>query len=214
MSEFDPLWLEKGHHWDLHCERRPAPDNAGSFTGGGWKLVWHITVSRWEAVDQMADVVLEKRAEPHFVIGGRRGVVHPVVIQLLPLNVAGRSLVHSQSPQTNRANAIQVEICAEPNLASAISNNSPRADIVSNWGDSRYAALANLAVLVSHRVDIPMTVPRSFKNARRFGASAFVDVAGHTGHMHAPLANEHSDPTTAFRGDKLLKFMKQAPNQL
>jgi hypothetical protein len=204
---FDPLWLEEGHHYDLHCEKRPST-GAGDFTGGGWKLCWHITVSLWMAVDSMANVLVAKGAEPHFVIGGRAGFKHPVVIQLLPLNEAGRSLRHTQVPETNRANVIQVEICAQPPGLGA------ERDQVDNWSDGRYAALANLAVLIEHRVDIPRKLARSFQNTNRFSGSGFVVVDGHLGHMHAPVANDHSDPTTAFRGDKLLRLMEGAPNKL
>jgi hypothetical protein len=101
----DDLWLPEGHHWDLHIEHDPSED-AGSFTGGGWKLCWHTTESPWLAVDAMVATVQAKRACPHFVIGRRSGLMHPVVVQLIPLDQAGRALQNFSADgfQTNRAN--------------------------------------------------------------------------------------------------------------
>lgn len=112
----DKRWLETGHHWDIHFERKPAPDDAGAFTGGGWKFLIHITVSPWGAIDSMVNVLNAKRAQPHLVLGGRKGVRHPVCVQLLPFDVAGRALANDPGDgrQTNRARCIQIEICANP----------------------------------------------------------------------------------------------------
>lgn len=111
-------WLPEGHHWDLHIERNHAPNDAGPFTpdSAGWKFLIHITVSPWGAVDSMVNVLNAKRAQPHLVLGGRRGLEHPVLVQLLPFDVAGRSLQNDPSDgrQTNRAKVIQLEICANP----------------------------------------------------------------------------------------------------
>jgi hypothetical protein len=38
----DKNWLPEGHHWGLRIEHRRLPD-AGPFTGGGHKLIWHTT---------------------------------------------------------------------------------------------------------------------------------------------------------------------------
>lgn len=117
----DKTRLPVGHHWDLHIEHDFSGGNAGSFVGGsGNRLVPHITVSPWQSVDSMVDVLHAKGAEPHVVIGGRPGVKHPVVIQLIPFNLAGRSLVHPPgTPETNRAgdHTVQAEICARPGRA-------------------------------------------------------------------------------------------------
>lgn len=107
------LWLPTGAHDDLNIEHS-AGSGAGAFTGGGWKLCWHITVSPWVAVDSMVSVLRAKNAAPHLVIGGRPGYKFPVVVQMLPFNQAGRALQHTLPQETNRANTIQVEICARP----------------------------------------------------------------------------------------------------
>lgn len=108
------LWLPEGAHHDLNIEHDRGQD-AGRFTGGGWKLCWHITVSPWMSVDSMVRVLKDKNAAPHLVIGGRPGFRFPVVVQMLPFNRAGRALANTGAPgETNRANVIQVEICARP----------------------------------------------------------------------------------------------------
>lgn len=248
LAASNTLWLPRGRHWDMHIEHDSRAGNgAGAFTGGGWKLDWHITVSRWGSIDAMVDVLHDKSAEPHFVIGGRAGTKLPVVVQLLPLNVAGRSLQHpAGTPETNRANAIQVEICAEPGdvFRAGLPDarglfRLPQVDVarirdfdegdlcmlespetarsfrsgVDAWTDDTYKALANLAELVRHRVDIPTRLARSFQNTKRFTPAGFVRVKGHLGHMHTPN-NVHVDPTTGFKGDRLMKFMASAPNRL
>lgn len=115
------LWLPKGFHHDLHIEFDRTARGAGPFVlGAGWKVIWHITVSPWLTVDSMVNVLHLKSAEPHLVIGGRRGVKHPVVVQTLPFNVAGKAMQHTLPQETNRARCIQVEICAQPGTMSAV----------------------------------------------------------------------------------------------
>jgi hypothetical protein len=86
---------------------------------------------------------------PHVVIGWRKGFKYPVAIQCIPFDRAGRALQHPSGPETNRANAIQIEICG-------------RAAESHTWDANWYKALANLALLIEHRVDIPQKAPRSF----------------------------------------------------
>jgi hypothetical protein len=263
------LWLPAGHHWDLHIEHDRSGD-AGPFTGGGWKILWHITVSPWASIDSMVRVLKDKGAEPNLVIGGRPGVQHPIVVQLVPFNRAGRSLRNdpSDGEQTNRANVIQVEICARPGR-SAIRGPGIRqfwaededlgcelfdlggsdsgtiaADVqavrdfehfedfplcmtdqsgvmiqrafasgVASWSDDTYKALGNLASLIDNRVPVPRRLARSFQNTKRFTDRGFVTVKGHLGHMHGP-DDDHIDPTTDFKGDRLMKYTASAPNQL
>jgi hypothetical protein len=279
------LLLPKGHHWDLHIEHQLAPDNAGAFTGGGWKFLIHITVSPWGAIDSMVNVLNAKRAQPHLVLGGRKGVQHPVLVQMLPFDVAGRALQNNMSDgyQTNRANVIQIEICASPgrtyrNLDALgttpeglgawpygtdlftldgyylhhraeslvaglheqgvpgarvppvelcmreLEDDDPNAESmravaasfqsgVASWGADTYKALGNVFELVRHRVPVPNREARSFQNTRRFTDAEFVKAAGLCGHMHGP-DDDHIDPTTDFRGDKMVKYTKTAPNNL
>jgi hypothetical protein len=132
------LWIPEGHHYDLHIVRGPRGAGAGAFTGGGWKLLWHTTQSPWDWADDGADYLVRERKEPHFIIGGRKGLDHPVVHQMLPLNEAARALGNDNGDhyQTNRANVIQVEIAA-------------MADEMGNF--DHYRALANRSSCIACR---------------------------------------------------------------
>lgn len=191
----DKLWLPEGHHWDLHIEHDKSED-AGSFTGGGWKLCWHTTESPWQSVDSMVNVVQGKRANPHFVIGGRAGLEHPVVVQLIALNKAGRALAHPSGPETNRANTIQVEICG-------------RAAESQDWPQNRYEALANLAELVRHRVNIPNSSDQDFSVPHRYTGMGWVNAKGYVGHSMCP-GNDHTDPGR-FREGLLVDLVDKIP---
>lgn len=196
-------WLPEGHFFDLHIEHRPLED-AGDFTGGGNKWVWHTTESPWDAVDAMYETLKAKRAAPHFVIGLRDGLQHPVVIQMVALNQAGRALGNDSADghQTNRADCIQTEICG-------VAANS------GDWPTTRYKALANLVRLTNNTVpdsrEVPRELARSFSNTTRFSDSGFVTASGHCGHMHVP-DNDHVDPGTHFRGNLLMDLLANMPN--
>lgn len=195
------FWLPKGHHFDLHIEHRPL-ENSGSMTGGGHKWVWHTTESDWDQVDLMYQVLKAKRAAPHFVIGKRKGLKHPVVIQMVALNRAGRSLQHVFGPETNRANAVQAEICG-------------RAAESGEWHEWRYKALANLVRLTTNTMprshNIPWHEARKFYHTNKFTPEGFVHASGHCGHIHVP-GNDHVDPGVHFRGDLLvLKLLHHMP---
>lgn len=194
----DMLWLPEGHHWDLHIEHARLLD-AGTFTGGGHKLVLHTTESPWQTVDSMYGVLRDKRAAPHFVIGGREGRDHPVVIQCVPLDRAGRALANDSGDgfQTNRANAIQVEICGYASEAA-------------DWPMTRYKALANLVELVDHRFDIPFRSQQDFSHAERMSDAEWVAVSGLVGHSMAP-DNDHIDPGH-FREGTLLNLLRDIPD--
>ena len=190
-------WLPVGAHWDLNIEHAQLTD-AGAFTGGGWKVVWHTTESDRESVDAMWRVLRDKRAAPHVVIGWREGFRFPVAIQMIPFHRAGRALAHPSGPETNRANAIQIEVCG-------------RAAESNDWDENWYKALANLALLIEHRVDVPRKRPRRFPGDRYTGAG-FVRAKGHVGHCHVP-GNDHWDPGR-FDGRKLLRYMNDGRQKL
>src|SRR4051812_28425531 len=174
----DELWLPEGHHWDLHIEHDPLPD-AGAFTGGGWKLVLHTVESPWSWVDGAMSVLSAKNAAPHFVIGGKSGREHPTVVQTIPLNLAGRALRNDSGDgyQTNRANAIQVEICGYASESQT-------------WPVERIKALANLFGLIRHRVNVPCAAPQDFSKPRRMSDAEWVKASGIVGHSMAP-DNDH-----------------------
>lgn len=164
--------------------------------------MWHTTESPWVSVDSMFNVLRDKNAAAHFVIGGRAGTRHPVAIQMLPLNEAARTLRHPSGPETNRANCVQVEICG-------------RAAESGDWPRDRYKALANLVRLVNrvqpNSLEVPRTLARRFSNMNRFTGEQFVNARGHCGHQHAP-GNDHVDPGSEFRGQLLMRLLKDMPN--
>jgi len=198
-SGMDRNWLPEGHTWDLHIVHGPRGRGAGDFTGGGWKLIWHTTESPWTWADDGASYLVREGKEPHFIIGGRRGTEHPVVHQMLPLDVAGRALENNVGDgyQTNRANAIQVEICAA-------------ASEMATFG--HYRALANLAELIMHRREIPnWTHAEAGTVPTRLSDTEFVAKQGMLGHNQAP-DNNHTDPGRGFRWNTLQRLITEIPD--
>ena len=193
--------LPEGVHFDLLIEHSIGGD-AGPFTGGGDKMVWHTGELDWRQVDVLVRVLHDKGAEPHFAIGRREGEPRIVVVQMVPLDQAGRTLRHTFTPETNRANAIQVEIAG-------------RAAESGEWPVNRYQAFANLTRLVNIALpdehEIPRRLARRFANMDRFGPGEFVGVEGHCGHQHVP-GNDHVDPGENFRGQLLMDLLETMPD--
>lgn len=195
-SAVNPLWLPEGHHWDLHIEHRPSSNDAGSFTGGGNKFVLHTTEGG--SLRSNSDL-LHGVNTPHLVFGVDPGELHWTVIQLLPFNRAGKALANNAGDgfQTNRANAVQVEIVG-------FTRDVPQ------WSDLMYKRLANLFVLTQHRVEIPSKAPCDFSDPNsRMGDAQWVSAAGVVGHMHAP-DNDHTDPFRFAEG-KFLGLVAAMP---
>lgn len=189
----DNLWLPTGKHWGLVIERRPL-ENAGDFsTGTGNRHVLHTTEGF--GIDLMWEVLKNKRASPHFLIDPSAGDTR--VIQMIPLNQAGRALQNDQGDfhQTNRAgkHTIQTEI-----VDKAI--NAPL------WTDWWYRDLAALCVLIEHRVPIKRHAA-AFQKPVKMSDDAFDDFEGYCGHVHVP-DNTHIDPGK-LNWLKLLAAMQQ-----
>lgn len=187
------VWLPTGDHQEkwgltLHKERM---EDAGPFTGGGWKLCWHTTEG--PTLGGALSALRSKRAASHVVINPRSGDV----VQLIPFDCAARSLAHTLAPETNRANVIQVEIVGHASESG-------------HWSNREYRCLAALAVLIEHRVRIPRRVAAdlSFAHPRKLSGTGFVRAAGHLGHCHVP-GNDHTDPGTGFKGSLIRKLMKE-----
>ena len=187
----DQNWLPEGHHWGLKIEHKMLP-NAGPMTGGGHKLIWHTTEGT--GMDRMWNVLRDKNAAPHFLIDPGGG--DAPVYQCIPLNRAARALEHpSGTPETNRANCIQVEIIGFAKDAD-------------EWGHVIYRDLGALAALIDHRFNIrrgyrPFTVP-----AKKVTPLGFVRATGHMGHAHVPN-NNHWDPGK-MSGGRLMRAIKDA----
>lgn len=177
----DKAWLPDGYHNGLHIEHRPT-GRGGQYTGGGWKVIWHTTQGR--GLRAMSDVLVNKRAEPHFLIGELPGREALTVVQFIPLTKASRALEHpAGTADTNNAHAVQVEIAGF-------------AEDAAKWDEHFLRGLANLTELIEHRVPVPRKVPRRFSDTpNRYTGTGFVKAKGHMGHQH--VANQpsgHWDP--------------------
>ena len=177
----DKLWLPEGHHWGLVISKEPASTRSGTLdTSAGPKLCWHT--AEMHGAEAVARVLRQKGDEVHFVIGPSAG--DSQVIQMLPLNAVGRGLEHPPgTPETNAANAIQVEI-------------ADYAKDAHTWPHHYYRDLAALACLITHRVRIPRHAPHPFGlHATRFTGDGWIKASGHVGHEHAPnQPSGHWDP--------------------
>lgn len=201
----DRYWLPEGLHWGLHIEHHPLT-GAGAFTGGGDKLTWHTTESDRDSYLAIKELFIDRDrmglgSEPTLMIGYKPKAKYPFVCQFLPFNRAARALRHpAGTPETNRCNNTQIEICE-------------RAANSGEWSESYYKALANLAVLIEHRRSIPRICPRAFSDDKRWTSGQWVALRGHTGHKHAPF-QDHTDPGDGFKGSHLLSLMADAPHKL
>jgi hypothetical protein len=186
VAGIDSLWLPEGAHWDLNIEHHPLQGGTGPMTGGGKKLVLHTTESPREWIDGAIKQFTAGSGTPHLSIGWRKGFRFPVVAQFLPFDQFAKTLEHpAGTPETNRANAVQVEICG-------------RAAESASWDDNWYRALANLFTLTRRRVG--------------YTGDGWVRASGIVGHCHA-ANNHHTDPGRIKAG-KLLGYMKAGRQEL
>lgn len=185
----DRVWLPKGEHWGLTIEHQQLED-AGQFVGGGHKQLWHTAEGR--SLSGCVSTVEQKRAAPHVCLDMRTGHC----VQTVPFNLAARALEHpSGTPETNRANCWQVELC----------------DYAANsgtWSHAMYRNVAALACLMEHRTKVPRESFVSFANPTRLSGDNFYNLRGHCGHVHA-ANNSHTDPGEGFRMQYVFKLMKE-----
>jgi hypothetical protein len=206
VAGIDSLWLPEGAHWDLNIEHHPLRGGTGPMTGGGWKMPLHTTESPREWIDGAIKQFTAGSGTPHLSIGWRKGLRFPVVAQFLPFNQYAKTLEHpTGTPETNKANAVQIEICGTA-ARSKVDVGAP------NWEDNWYKALANVLLLTQHRVGFPIRRPRPFLVPIRFTGSGWIKAKGIVGHCHAPN-NSHSDPGRIKAG-KLLRYMKAGRQEL
>jgi hypothetical protein len=200
VAGIDSLWLPEGAHWDLNIEHHPLRGGTGPMTGGGKKLVLHTTESPREWIDGAIKQFTAGNGTPHLSIGYRKGFRFPVVAQFLPFDQYAKTLEHpGGTPETNRANAVQVEICG-------------RAAESASWDDNWYRALANLFTLTRRRVGFPSKRPRQFARPTRYTGDGWVRASGIVGHCHA-ANNHHTDPGP-IRAGKLLRYMEAGRQEL
>lgn len=159
--------------------KRLAMEDAGTFAGGGPKFIVHTAEGK--NLDTILAVLKAKRAAPHFVLGVHDGKRQ--LVQCIPINRAARALAHPSGPETNRANAIQVEVLE-------FAKNARK------WDPALYRYL-HLLILWAHRhFDVPMEAHHPFYGQdgyHRLSGPGFYRASGVLGHCHAP-GNDHWDP--------------------
>lgn len=150
-------------------------NNAGSFTGGGNKLLLHTTEGT--TANGAIGAFRRNNSWPHFTLSfeEKRKIQH------LETNVAARSLKNDPDGyDTNRACCVQVEIVGFATEAG--SWTSEKLD----WLAERFKEIQNVFRFV-------LSYPAFAIPAKRFTDKEFVEFAGICGHEHAP-DNNHFDP--------------------
>jgi hypothetical protein len=175
--------------WNPRAARVQIHD-AGSFTGGGWKLCWHTTEG--ESADGAIATFRLNGDAPHFTLEVRP-FRRARLFQHVPLDRASSSLRHpSGTPETNHANVIQVEICG-------FAKDSPK------WSGRKYWHIRRLARWIEANAGVRRAAYHPFigqPGYHRLSGNGWVRAIGHVGHCHCPN-NDHVDPGT-IRIDKVL----------
>lgn len=185
MAERIPILrkrLKSKRKADIKIKSYPLPGTS-SMTGGGHKIVWHTTEG--STVAGAFGAYKASGAYPHFTLG-EDGIAY----QHLPLSQYATALQHIGPYETNRANAIQVEIVGFASESGG-------------WSDGRYAEIAALARHIEDEFNVKRKAGVSFDHPSRLSGSAFVNYEGHCGHVHVPN-NSHYDPGPGFRIGKVI----------
>jgi hypothetical protein len=158
--------------WHPDAQRVPYPD-AGAFTVGKPKLVWHTT--------EGSSLPRYSGSAPHFTFDPKANKLW----QHVPINRASSSLVHPPNVETNHAHAIQVELIG-------FAKDTP------GWSTQTYLNIAKLARWIESNAGVARACHVNFvkypsSSYPRLPAQAWLDYAGHCGHQHVP-GNEHGDP--------------------
>lgn len=169
--------------WLDGFEQIPATSAGGSFNGSPWRCVLHTTEGG--TVDGALAAFRNTGSWPHFTVDpatGRR-------CQHYPLDVSARALVHPVQGETNRANAIQIEIVGYATDAPTWSADHLR------WLATE--VLAPIRAVCPFALSAPAFVryPDSYGTgaAQRFSWTDWAAFSGLCGHEHVP-GNDHGDP--------------------
>jgi peptidoglycan hydrolase-like protein with peptidoglycan-binding domain len=164
--------------WHPSAVRRIHID-AGGFTGGGRKLVWHTT--------EGGSLPNYGGSAPHFTFDPEDGRLW----QHIPLNRAARALM---AGGPNFWNAVQVELIGFADTHEAKKHGLLRRAVV-NWTDDEYARIAKLARWIESNFDVPRKCSVQFVGHAAHLASldAVKRYSGHIGHQHIN-GNTHWDP--------------------
>lgn len=188
-------WLPTGQHWGLSISHLVS-GSPGPFVPSDPKLIWHTTEGA--GFDGALTTLVHNDDQPHFLIDMHTGRT----VQFIPTDRSSKSLQHPpETPETNRAGCIQVEIVGF-------------ADHSGEWSTKQYFKLAALAVLIEHRVKIARHCYHDFggEGYRRLSPNGFAHAEGHLGHRHVPN-NDHIDPGPNFKIKTLISLMSNAEKQ-
>jgi hypothetical protein len=167
---------------DIKIKQVPL-GSTGPMAGGGHKIVWHTTEGA--TASGALGAYKASGAYPHYTLAE-----DGTAWQHLPHSQYATALQHVFGPETNRANAIQVEIVGFAGSSG-------------NWSDGRYEQIAALARHIEKSFNVRRDAKVSFDNPSRLSPDGFVSYQGHCGHAHVP-GNSHYDPGTGFKIGKVL----------
>lgn len=167
-----------GALWHPKAVRRTHED-AGSFQGGGKKIVWHTTEGT--SLPNYSGVA------PHFTFDPADGRLW----QHIPLNRAARALM---AGGPNFWNTVQVELIGYADTDLARQRGTPGRAVV-NWPRGNYTRIAELARWIEENFGVPRksTVEFVSHTAHLASLDAVKRYAGHIGHQHIN-GNTHWDP--------------------
>lgn len=133
------------------------------------KLVWHTT--------EGYGLPTYSGSCPHFTLDPKTGKLW----QHVPITGGAYALRNeSGGVETNRARAIQVELCGFAARSQ-------------NWTDEEYAHIAALARWIEKYAGVPRSCSVTFRASSSFKISDWLNYSGHCGHQHVP-ENDHWDP--------------------
>ena len=164
--------------WHPRAVRRRHID-AGNFTDGGRKLVWHTT--------EGGSLPNYGGSAPHFTLDPKSDDLW----QHIPLNRAARAL---KEGGPNFWNTVQVELIGFADTSKANELGLSKRAVV-NWTDADYARIAKLARWIEANFDVPRKCSLEFKahTAHLASSDAVKRYSGHIGHQHIN-GNDHWDP--------------------
>jgi hypothetical protein len=149
-----------------------------AFIGVEPKIVWHTT--------EGYGLPGYSGVQPHFTLNPKTGELW----QHVPITGGAYALEnHSGGVETNRANAIQVELIGFARDSAV-------------WPKSYYANIANLARWIEKHAGVKRACGVKFRASSSYKISNWYGYGGHCGHQHVP-ENSHWDPGE-FRIDEVV----------
>lgn len=169
----------------------PAGD-AGDYTGGPPKLVWHTSETDPGSLDGIVSELHNKQHTDVYHICADTKLRR--VVQVLPLNKAASALMHPDGVETNHDGAVQVCVIGRAHDMPALS-----ADDIAWLGTAVLAPISravpdiSLGQLVTFYSDAAGFTLASADARQRMAPAVWDAFNGQCGHQHVP-GNDHWDP--------------------